>query len=128
VSPLESEVDRQEHEQGDDQLDPEMVRIPGERVRPVDVGALDRAVHVDLARTPGDRLDERRVEVAPRRLGDAELHGAVEGVEHEPAAERAERQPVEPFAPPHHQRDPRYEEAEVEDELDEALAPLLERL
>ena len=43
VPALEPQVERRQHEQRHDELDPEVVRVAGERVRPEDARALDRA-------------------------------------------------------------------------------------
>ena len=76
----EPQVDRQQDEQRDDQHDPEVVRVAGERIRPVDALALDRAVDVDRARPAGQRREHGVVEVPPALRGD-ELQHAVGGVE-----------------------------------------------
>ncbi len=121
---LQPQVDRQQDEDGHRQLDPEVVRVAGERVHAVDVLPSDRAVDVDLAVAAGDRLHEQRVEVAAGHLGVGELEDAVERVRREPAAEGAEREPVEPLATPGDERDAGDEEPEVQDELDHPLGPL----
>ena len=60
---LEPEIDRRQDQQRQQRHDREVVRVSGERIRPVDVRPVDRAVEVDLARPAGERLDEQRVEV-----------------------------------------------------------------
>ena len=57
VALLEPEVQRGQHEQRDHELDPEVVRVAGERVGPEDARAADRPVDVDLARTTCDRRE-----------------------------------------------------------------------
>ena len=128
MSRLEPEIQRREHEQRDDELDPEVVRVAGERVRPEDLlRPADGAEHVDAGLPRRDRLDEELVEVDPA-LGEHELDHAVHRVQADPAEERGERVPVEAQRPAGEQRDPGDEEPEVEDELDHPLRPLRERL
>ena len=120
---------RRQHEQRDHELDPEVVRVAGERVRPEDALALDRAVDVDLARAAGDRREQRLVEVDPEHLGRAELDDPVGGIRDEAAQEHRERRPVEALRLRRDEvRDPGDEEEEVEQELDHPLGPLGERL
>ena len=92
---LEPQVERREHEQRDDELDPEVVRVAGERVRPEHLlRPADRAEDVDPGLARRDRLDQDLVEVRAH-LGEDELDDAVDRVERDPAAERSERVPVE---------------------------------
>ena len=84
VAGLEPQVERRQDEQRDDQHDPEVVRIARERVRPVDVRAVDRAVDVDLARAAGERREDDRVEVRPSPRIE-QLQDAVERVHDDPA-------------------------------------------
>ena len=128
VPALEPQVERRQHEQRDHELDPEVVRVARECVRPEDAGALDRAVDVDLAGAAGDRREQRLVEVDPEHLGGAELDDPVDGVGDEAGHEDRERRPVEALAPPRQVRDPDDEEAEVEEELEHPLRPLGQRL
>ena len=96
---LEPEVQRRQHEQRDDELDPEVVRIAGERVRPEDLlRPADGAEDVDPGLPRRDRLDEQLVEVDPA-LGEDELDHAVHRVQPDAAEERGERVPVEAQSP-----------------------------
>ena len=128
VTLLEPEVQRSQHEQRDHELDPQMVRVAGERIRPEDALAADRPVDVDLARTARDRREHGLVEVDPEHLRRAELDDSVDRVRHEARDEHRERRPVEPLAPPDEVGDPDDEEEEVEHELEHPLRPLGERL
>ncbi len=124
MAALESEVDREQHQQRNDELDPEVIGVARERVRPIDVRSPDRAVDVDLARAPGQRGEDGGVEVPSGRLCDAELQHAVESVEGKASAERRQRPPVEPLATAGDECHGSEEEQEVEQELDHALPPL----
>ena len=128
VPRLEPQVDRQHQHEDRGELDPEVVRVAGQRVDAEDVLPLDRAVDVDLARAARQRLQPARVEVPPRPLGDQELRDAVGGVRRHPGDERAEGEPVEPNAAARDERDAGDEEEEVEQELHHPLRPLRERL
>ena len=122
---LEPQIERGEDQQRHDQHDPQMIRVSGQGVRPVHVGAVDRAVDVDLACTAGDRREHRRVEVrsAPRV---EELQYAIEGVDDDPAAEPRQRSPeIRPPAP-REPEDGSGEEGEVDHPLRQALHPLAE--
>ena len=125
---LEPEVQRRQHEQRDDELDAEVVRIAGERVRAEHLlRPADGSEDVDPGLPRRDGLDEELVEV-DAALGEDELDHAVHRVQADPAEERGERVPVEANAPAREQRDSGHEEAEVEDELHHPLGPLRERL
>ena len=65
VAALEPKVDREQDEQRDTSSIAEVVGVAGERVRPVDVRALDRAVDVDLAGAAGQRREDGGVEIPP---------------------------------------------------------------
>ncbi len=96
---LQPQVERGQDQQRHDQHDPEVVRVAGHRVRPVDVRAVDRAVDVDLAGAAGDRREHRRVEVrATTRV--EQLQHAVDRVDDDPAAEPRERAPEVRLAAP----------------------------
>jgi len=125
VTALESQVERREDEQRDVEHDREMVRVAGERVRPVDARPVDRAVDVDRARTPGERGEHRPVEVVSRARGE-KLKDAVGRVCRHSGDEEAERTPVESRRAAPQARHRREEEAEVECELDHPLAELRE--
>ena len=128
VPGFETEVERRQDEERDDELDPEMVRVAGERVRAEDLlRPADRAEDVDPGLARRDRLDEQLVEVHAA-LGEDELDDAVDGVQADPSEERCEGVPVEANVPAREKRDPGDEEAEVQDELHHALRPLRERL
>ena len=60
VPALEPQVHRRQGEQRDLEHDPEVVRVAGERVRPVDALPVHRAVDVDRARAAGERREQRR--------------------------------------------------------------------
>ena len=78
-----------------------------------DVGALDDAVEVDLARAAGERLDELGVEVAAAAR-DEQLEHAVDAVDDHPAAEPAERAPVVGLPAPPEPGDADDEERELD--------------
>ena len=125
---LEAQVERREHEQRDDELDPEMVRVARQRVRPKHLlRSPDGTEDVDPRLARGDRLDEQLVEIEAG-LGENELDDAVDGVQADPPEERGERVPVEAHAASREQRHACHEEPEVEDELHHPLRPLRERL
>src|SRR5207237_3560954 len=107
--------------------DPEVIRIRSQPVDPVDVRSPDGAVDVDLARMAGDRLDERRVEVAAG-LCREQLEDAVDRVECDAGAEPAEQPPVDALARMSEVVDRGDEEREMEDELAEPLAELRQSL
>ena len=127
VPRLEPQVKRREDEQRDDEHDPEVVRVAGERVRAVDVGAGNRAVDVDRARAAGDGREQPLVEIAPGAR-DEQLDDPVRRVRDEPGDKPPERAPVVALAPPREERDRRREEHEVDDELDHPLRELVERV
>ncbi len=127
VAAAEPEVERRQHEQRNHELDPEVVRIAGERVRPEHARTLDRAVDVDLAGAARDRRQHRLVEVDPEHLRGAELHDPVERVRDEAGQEDAEGRPEEALVAPGDVRDADDEEEEVEQELDHPLRPLRQR-
>jgi hypothetical protein len=79
VPPLEPEIDRREDQDRHHEHDPEVVRIAGERVRPVDARAADGAVDVDRRRAAGERREHRLVEVVARLRGE-ELEDPVDAV------------------------------------------------
>src|SRR5581483_5134879 len=95
--------------------------------RPVDLPALDRAVDVDLARAAGDRREHLRVEVAAAAR-DEELDDPVGRVHRHPAAEEPQRAPVVALAAAPEPGDAGGEEREVDQELDEPLHELRERV
>ena len=84
VAAAHAEVQGEQDEQRDDQHDPEVVGVAGQRVRPVHALAADRPVDVDRARAAGERLEHDVVEVPTALCGD-ELQDAVDRVEHDPA-------------------------------------------
>ena len=127
VPAAEPEVDRQQDEQRDDQHDPEVVRVAGERVRPVHPLTVDGAVDVDRARSAGDRRENGAVEVASA-LGDDELEDAVGGVEDETRGEDRERPPVEALAAPGEVRDACDQEGDVDQPLEDPFAELADAL
>ena len=124
---LEPQVERRQDEERHDQHDPEMVRVAGHRVRPVDAGAVDRAVDVDLTRTARDRRQHAGVEVAAAARVE-ELEDAVERVDDETGAEPAERPPEVALAAPREPDDGAGEEREVDEPLRQPLPPLPERV
>ena len=67
IAAVEPQVHGEQNEQRDRQLDRQVVRVAGERVRPVDALTLDGAVDVDLARAAGERRQDGRIEVAAGR-------------------------------------------------------------
>ena len=123
VAALEAEVHRREREQRDDEHHAEVVGIAGDRVRPVDVRALDRAVDVDVARAAGDRRQDRLVEARPRPR-EHELQEPVRRVDDHAGGEEPERLPVERPARAGEVRDAHDEEQEVDGELRHALPVL----
>ncbi len=128
VPGLEAEVERRQHEQRDDQLDPEVVRITCQRVRAEHLlRPTDGAEDVDPGLARRDRLDEQRIEV-DAALCERELDHAVDGIQPDTPEERGERVPVEAHAAAREQRDPGHEEPEVKDELHHPLCPLRECL
>src|SRR5581483_9898727 len=127
MAALQPQVQRRQDEQRHDQHDPEVVRVARHRVRAEDARAVDRAVDVDLARTAGDRREERRVQVAaaPR---DEELCDPVERVHRDPPAEPAERPPEVALPAAREPHDRGREEREVDRPLRQALPPLSQRV
>ena len=119
----EPEVDRQQSEQRDDEHDPEVVGVAGQRIRPIDALPLDRSVDVDRARPAGQRREHGLVEVPPA-LGGDELQHAVGGVQRQPGGERADRLPVEALAAPREVRDRGDQEEDVDRPLEDPLAEL----
>src|SRR4029453_6733676 len=98
-------------------------RIWGQSVDAVDVRASDRAVDVDLGRMPGDRLDQRRIEIATG-LRPRELDDPVGGVRGDPEAEPGEHPPVDALTRAEEIVDRCDEEGEVDHELAHPLAEL----
>ena len=80
---------------GTSSIDPEVVRVAGERVRPVDARAVDRAVDVDLARAAGERLENERVEVVARPARRAAAGSRRRALAAIPPRNQRERPPVE---------------------------------
>ena len=129
MAPLEPEIERSEHQQRDDELDPEMVGVSRQRVRTEHLlRPADCPEYVDPGLPRGDGLDQGSVEVRARELRKRELNHAVQGVQGDPSEERGQGQPVERERAPREERDARHQEAEVEHELDHSLRPLRERL
>ena len=121
---LEPQVERRQDEQRDDQHDPEVVRVAGHRVRPVDVGAVDRAVDVDLARAAGDRREHatrRGCRRAARRAAAARRRAALTTM---PALNQPSVRQKYVLPAPREPDDRGGEEREVDHPLRQALAPL----
>ena len=127
VTPLEPEVDRREDQDREDELDPEVVRVAGERVRPVDARAVHGTVDVDLARPARERLEHDGVEVVAG-LRREQLQDPVAGVDRDPAQKPRQRAPVEPPRAAREVDHARHEEREVDQPLDDSLAVLVEGL
>ena len=127
VRPLEPQVERRQDQERHQERDPEVVRVAGQRVRPVDVRAVDRAVDVDLARAVRQRLQEERVEVVPR-LCHQQLQDPVARVADDPAEEPAECPPVEAHRVAGQVDHSDDQEREVEQPLRDPLAELVEGL
>src|SRR6266540_3795446 len=104
-----------------------MVRVAGQRVRPVDGRAADRAVHVDRAGTAGQRREHTVVEVHAGARRE-QLQHSVDPVRDEPERQRCDGTPVEGQRASREVCDPSRQEEEVQHELHHPLAPLVERL
>src|SRR5205823_1063918 len=127
MAPLEAQVERRQGEERHEQHDPEVVRVAGERVRPVDARAVDGAVDVDRARAPGERAEHGAVEVVAGARRE-QLEDAVAGVHGQAGGEDGKCLPVEAGRAADEVRDAADEQAEVEGELHHPLHELVERL
>src|SRR4051812_10423974 len=92
MTAFEPEIEWSENEQRNDQHDPEVVGVTGQRVRAVDTRTVHRSVHVDLASTTGERREHHGVEVSAAARVE-ELEDAVDRVDGDAGAEPAEGAP-----------------------------------
>ena len=96
VAALEPQVEGQEDQDRDDQRDAEVVDVEHEPVRPVDVHpGHDAEAEDPLARVPGDRPENERVEEATAAHRVEELEHGVGGIQRHAGHEGAEGLPVE---------------------------------